>query len=177
MLGNVVNKLKKLPFLGGTKRPNAKQVLALRPIRNPAVKWERNPETDLVVVTLAYHPYRNWDKLLKKVFRIPTERRVEMSDELSSMVWEMCDGTNTVSAIATHIATKYKLTQRQSEVSVLSFLNTLQGKRLVGVPLDQSDITNDGPKQEPPKGSKGSKGFYGSRKQRSATNIARERGN
>ncbi len=176
MFRDLIDKAKTaVPFFGGRKRPTAQQVLRLRPIRNPKVKWQRNPETDLVVVTLEYHPFRTWDKIIGRIFQIPTERKVEMSDELSSKVWEMCDGNNTVTAIATDIAREYKLTQRQAEVSVLAFLNTLQNKRLVGVPSEQAEkINKDSPK--PPKGSKGNKGFYGSRKQRSATRVARERG-
>jgi hypothetical protein len=177
MFRNLLDKAKNaIPFFDGGKRPNAQQVLGLRPVRNPKVKWLRHPETDLVVVTLEYHPFRAWDKLIGKIFQIPTERKIEMSDELSSMVWEMCDGKHTVSQIAGDIAREYKLTHRQAEVSVLAFLNTLQGKRLVGVAPDQAENIHNGPPQ-PPKGSKGKTGFYGSRKQRSATRVTRERGN
>ncbi|MDR3709785.1 MAG: PqqD family protein [Capsulimonadaceae bacterium] len=177
MLARLIDRARQsIPFFGSGKRPRPQQVLVLRPIRNPRVKWERSAETGLVVVTLAHHPYKRWDKLIGKIFQIPTERRIEMTDELSSLVWELCDGAHTVASIANQIAKEYKLTQRQAEVSVLAFLNTLQGKRLVGVPPEQSEEINKGADPRKTERAKGNKGFYATRKYRPSSDIARKRG-
>jgi len=165
-----------VPFLRTRNRPSPQQVLRLRPIRNPSIKWERSEQSGLVVLLLENHPFRSWDKMIGKIFQIPTQRRIEMSDELSSLVWELCDGTHTVASIAGRIATEYKLTLRQAEVSVLAFLNTLQGKHLVGVPPDQATEVKQSGSNEPPSNVKGHKGLHATRKQRSASRVARERG-
>ena len=171
-----------VPFMRNKNRPSPQAILRLRPVRNPNVKWERSAETDLVVLVLDNHPFRYWDKMIGRIFQIPTQRKIEMSDELSSLVWELCDGTNTVQAISGRIAKEYNLTLRQAEVSVLAFLNTLQGKRLVGVPVEQAaEIKQDTANKQSgankaPTNVKGHKGLHATRKQRSATRVARERG-
>jgi hypothetical protein len=72
------------------------------------------------------------------MFGIPSTRRIELTDEISSYVWVCCDGNRTVSDIAEDISHRYKLNKRQSEVSVLTFLKTLQSKGLIGIPAAQA---------------------------------------
>jgi len=78
------------------------------------------------------------DKWIGRIFSVPTDRKIEMTDELSSLVWELCDGEHTVMSISGEIASKYKLSTRQAQVSVLAFLNTLENKRLVGAAKSES---------------------------------------
>lgn len=158
-----------LPFLpGGKSAPTQKQVMSLRPQRNPAVKWERVGEDNLVVISFTPKTFQGRTKLLDRIFGIPSEKKIELTDELSSSVWEMCDGKHTVAQIAAQLSDKYKLGRRQSEVSVLAFLKTLQSKRLVGVPIDQARALNEDQKTTRDQGKasqpKGSEGFYARRK-------------
>lgn len=168
-----------LPFLpGGKSRPTHREVMALRPLRNPHAQWERSGDDGLVTITLTRSLAHRWDRLIGIVFQIPTARKIDMSDELSSRVWELCDGNHTVAAISTEIGHQYQLGQRQAEVSVLTFLNTLQSKRLVGLaPVgDRLKASPSASTAKAPAGggsrsgsgdhSKGSKGYYASRKQR-----------
>ncbi len=123
--------------LGQTGRPQGREVLTLRPIRHPAVFWERVGDEQLVVLTVR----RRSDPLMNfvaKLFGIPQTRKIELTDEISSYVWTCCDGAHTVSQIADDLVRRYKLTKRQSEVSVLTYLKTLQAKKLIGVPAEQA---------------------------------------
>lgn len=157
-----------LPFLPGKPRPTHKEIMALRPLRNPHATWKRTGEDGLVTVTLTRSLAHRFDRTLASIFKIPADRKIEMSDELSSRVWELCDGAHTVLAISTEIGKRYQLGQREAEVSVLTFLNTLQVKKLVGLSPDQQ--TTKVKKQEPSSGdadaARGSEGFYVRRKQR-----------
>lgn len=156
-----------MPFLpGGKPEPAAGQVLALRPLRNPAVRWERKGDDDLVVITYKPKPFEGRLRLVDKLFGLPSEKKIELTDELSSAVWEMCDGKYTVAEIASFLSQKYKLGRRQAEVSVLAFLKTLQTKRLVGVPVDQARELAEKQKparrgeKAPARATRGSEGFY-----------------
>jgi len=156
-----------LPFLpGGGSKPSHRVVMGLRPLRNPHAIWERSGDDNLVTITLTRSLAHRWDRLIAKVFTIPTDRKIEMSDELSSRVWEMCDGAHTVGSIATEIGHQYQLGQRQAEVSVLTFLNTLQSKRLVGLAPDQQNVRRARKVSTDDNSAKGSKGFYARRKER-----------
>ena len=158
-----------LPFLaGGKNQPTQKQVMGLRPTRNPAVNWERVGPDNLVVISFTPKTFEGRARIIDRLFGIPSEKKIELTDELSSCVWEMCDGKHTVAEIASFLTGKYKLGKRQSEVSVLAFLKTLQSKRLVGVPVDQarSLAVEEKPKKGQDKVSQptGSGGFYARRK-------------
>jgi hypothetical protein len=131
------------PFLFGSKgKPSHQQVLGLRPMRHPGANWERAGEDNLVVLSIRRRDDR-WANLLSRVFGIPPERRIELTDELSSRVWELCDGKHTVGEISRLLSADYKLGTRQAEVSVLAFLRTLQSKRLVGIPADQAQAVRE----------------------------------
>lgn len=160
-----------LPFLpGGNPRATPQQMLSLRPLRNPAVKWERAGEENLVVIHYEPKPFEGRPKFIDRFFGLPGEKRIELTDELSSAVWEMCDSKHTVGEIAGFISREYKLGRRQAEVSVLAFLKTLQTKRLVGVPIDQARELSQAQKA-PRSASKaavapagGTEGYYAGRK-------------
>ncbi|HEX5322463.1 MAG TPA: PqqD family protein [Capsulimonadaceae bacterium] len=169
-----------MPFLpGGKPQPTQKQVMSLRPLRNPAVKWERAGEDNLVVISYTPKTFEGRPRFIDRLFGISSEKKIELTDELSSSVWEMCDGKHSVSQIAVFLAEKYKLGRRQSEVSVLAFLKTLQTKRLVGVPLDQAKALASEAKTSKERGKavqpKGSEGFYARRKVLRQSKDARRR--
>jgi|SRR5579883_1140020 len=179
----MVNKLRQfLPFLpGGRNQPTPKQVMTLRPVRNPAVRWERAGEDSLVVISFTPKTFGGRTRLIDRLFGIPSEKKIELTDELSSSVWEMCDGQHTVGQIAAFLAEKYKLGRRQADVSVLAFLKTLQSKRLVGVPIDQARALagQEKPAKERQRvsPSKGNEGFYAGRKIQRKQKAERHRAN
>jgi hypothetical protein len=155
-------------LLGGFRRPQGREVLDLRPVRHPTVVWEFSGDDRLVVLSVA----RREDLLTglaAKLFGIPATRKIELTDEISSYVWTCCDGKHTVAEIAADISRRYKLNKRQSEVSVLTFLKTLQMKQLVGIPADQARAYKQ-PLDQPDKKSVRTKarqkeiGFYAGRK-------------
>jgi len=167
-MATIVDKAREFfPFLpGGKTKPSHKMVMGLRPLRNAHAAWERTGDEGLVTITLTRSLVHRFDKAIAKVFKIPTDRKIEMSDELSSRVWELCDGDHTVGAISDEIGRDYQLGRRQAEISVLTFLNTLQAKKLVGLAPDESRLKKAIPTTAGRETSQGSKGFYARRKQR-----------
>jgi hypothetical protein len=109
------------------------EVLAARPVRNPAVEWERwqrNEETPLVALLKIPRRKDRFGNLVARLFRLPDFRKLEL-DEIGSDVWEMCDGTNSVEALTKAVCTKYRLNRRQAETSVTAYLKMLAERRLV----------------------------------------------
>jgi len=124
-------------LFGGRNRPHGREVLTLRPVRHPSVQWELVGDDQFAVLTVQRRTDLLTD-LVAKIFRLPSVRKIELTDEISSYVWTCCDGNHSVADIAGDISRRYKLNKRQSEVSVLTFLKTLQAKQLIGVPSDQA---------------------------------------
>jgi hypothetical protein len=133
---NVIAGLKKfVPFLKSEPRLSHRTVLSVRPVRHPLISWERKGPENLVVTKIPRPKQGRMREILARWFVLPDHRVVEMADELSSMVWELCDGNHTVGQITDRIAREYKLSSRQAEVGVLALLRTLQAKRMIGVPV------------------------------------------
>lgn len=119
-----------IPFARRKPRIDRKQALAIVPMRNPLVQWERNGNE--VVLTI---PMRNdrLARLVKKLVRnLPDSRKLAL-DEVGSSVWELCDGERSINDVVNSISRDYKLTRRESEASVTMFLQTLAKKGLIGL--------------------------------------------
>lgn len=111
------------------------EVLASRPIRNPAVTWareKRNDESPEVAVLQVPRRHDRWGNFVARWFRLPDSRKLEL-DEIGSDVWDLCDGTYTVEAVTKAVCAKYRLNRRQGETSVTAYLRMLAERRLVAL--------------------------------------------
>lgn len=119
-----------IPFARRKPRIDRKEALAIVPLRNPVVDWERTGSE----ITLTI-PVRNdgLAKVVRKLVRnLPESRKVAL-DEVGSSVWELCDGHRSISEVISSISKDYKLTRREAEASVTMFLQTLAKKGLIGL--------------------------------------------
>lgn len=121
-----------VPLVRKPSSHSREDVLRSKPIRNPALEWERISEDEVRLKI----PQRNdfMGKMLCKVFHAPSYREIQL-DEIGSEVWELCDGINSFEAIVSAICKKHKITRRECEVSIGTYLKTLGDKRLVGFQL------------------------------------------
>lgn len=117
---------------GAIRKPKIekKEALAIVPVRNPLVNWERKGEEVHLDI-----PMRDdmLAKVVKKIIRnIPETRQIAL-DEVGSAVWELCDGERDINGIVQAVSRDYKLTRREAEASVTMFLQTLAKKNLIGL--------------------------------------------
>jgi hypothetical protein len=108
------------------------ETLALKPIRNRAVAWERPKGEDAAGLHLRV-PRRQdrFGTLLGRWLAYPTHKTIEL-DEFGAAIWERCDGTHRVEQLVAHTSQAYKMNRRQAEVSVIAFLKMLAQRRLIG---------------------------------------------
>jgi len=101
-------------------------------VRNPAITARKldNGDAELTV------PRReDWvGRLLAMLFYAPKERRVIL-EGIGAEVWELCDGQHAVSQMIAVLAKKYKLSQREAEVSLVEYLRTLGKRKLIAFAL------------------------------------------
>lgn len=136
-----------VPLLARKPALPREQSLALKPIRNPAVRWERamgqettkengaeNGEEDggagQVVLRVPLKT-GGLSRLMTRWLSMPGSKTIEL-DEFGGAVWEMCDGRHTVEQFIGHTCKTYQLNRRQAEVSVLAFMRMLMERRLIG---------------------------------------------
>ncbi len=128
MIGNTIGRY--VPF--ARRRPNIdrSEALAIIPVRNPVVDWERTDGE--VVLTIPMR--KDWlARLIRRLVRnLPESRKIAL-DEVGSSVWEACDGDRSIDDVVSTISKDYKLTRREAEASVTMFLQTLAKKGLVGL--------------------------------------------
>ncbi|HMK47197.1 MAG TPA: PqqD family protein [Methanocella sp.] len=113
----------------GAKIPY-KKYLQARPIRNENVEWERL-NSDVIKLYLPYNKSR-FMRLVSRVVDIPEERSFRFNP-LGSMIWEMCDGKNTVEEIKGTIAKRTKSSDKDVERRLSKFLNRLIKNELISL--------------------------------------------
>ncbi len=106
----------------GKQTIGREQTLRLYPVRNPAVRYETQPNGCILLI-VPLRP-RGLMRLLTRLFKLPREHRIEL-DETGSTVWSLCDGQHSVEAIVQRLVRQYKLERREAEYALFAFLNTL----------------------------------------------------
>ncbi|MCX8053306.1 MAG: PqqD family protein [Armatimonadetes bacterium] len=121
---------KYIPFAPKKPKIDRKQALAVVPVRNPLIEWERKGKEIHLTI-----PVRNdrIAKLVKRLVRnLPDKRQVAL-DEVGSRVWELCNGERNINEIVESVSKDYKLTRREAEASVTMFLQTLAKRSYIGL--------------------------------------------
>src|SRR6266567_6947608 len=106
------------------------EILAAVPIRNSLIEWEINAQ-DEVVLKIPRRPDRV-GRILHRVFVAPAFKQVVL-DEVGSDVWQLCTSENSVDVIVKTLAKKYKLSRREVELSLASYLRTLAQRGFIGL--------------------------------------------
>lgn len=111
----------------GVKIPY-KKYMQSRPVRNEKVDWERL-NSDVVKLYLP-HKKTPLMKLLGRFIDIPEERSFRFNP-MGSMVWELCDGKNTVEEIKEIILKRTKSSDKDVEKRLSKFINKLIRNELI----------------------------------------------
>lgn len=104
------------------------------PLKNPLVKWKEIKSGNKVAILQRRSDW--WGKILAFIFVIPKEREVVL-DELGSEVVDLCDGINKVEDLVQKMADKYKLTRKEAETSILSYLRQLVRRGIIGLQIKE----------------------------------------
>ncbi|MBS7639310.1 MAG: PqqD family protein [Candidatus Bathyarchaeia archaeon] len=118
--------------------------LKVKPVRNPALKWEKDKKTKEIKIIVPLQPpeeKKQKKSILDKLFPpMPTERVISL-DKVGSIVWELCDGNRTIGDIANYLVEKYKILPEEAETSLNVYFNQLSGRGLIGfiLPEDLKD--------------------------------------
>lgn len=120
--------LKKPPDLG-LKRDD---ILSAIPLRNATIKWKQNNEGEVSIVI----PQKDklWVKMVTNIFVVPG-KRVVVLDEIGSYVWMLCDGEHTIRYIMNSLTGKYRLTRKEAEVSLITYMRTLGKRGMLGLAI------------------------------------------
>lgn len=111
--------------------------LKVKPIRNPALKWEKDKKTREVKIKVPLRPPSQAQSKAKKgildrLFPPEPGERVISLDKVGSIVWELCDGERTIGDIANYLVEKYKILPEEAEISLNAYFNQLSRRGLVG---------------------------------------------
>jgi len=131
------------------KQPEGPQLgrsefLTMRPIRNPQITWVKS-EDGRIRITIPLKQLkkegkttkiegrkrrRKRESLFSKLTPDPKEKHIQL-DVIGSIVWEFCDGENTVKEIVGHLHNEYKLLPSEAEISLNSYFNDLSKRGLL----------------------------------------------
>jgi hypothetical protein len=136
-----------LPWLRGLshntekkKTPTWREMLELRPVRNPTLEWSE--ENERVILCIRQTDITSWKaRLLNLIAPMPGDRRVAL-DAIGTDVWNMVDGKNTVGRIAKELAKKYKLEPREAQLSLQQYFKELGRRGYIGFLTEKSEVTS-----------------------------------
>ncbi len=118
-----------LPFAKGKHRPTRTEALAALPVRNDLIRWfKEDGEANLFIP----RKKGRFGDLVGRVFRLPDDKQLVL-DRVGSGVWELCDGFHSVERILDYVQRRHKLTRREAEVSVGTYLKILAERNLIGI--------------------------------------------
>jgi len=112
------------------------QALNARPMKNEALIWKKGPDGE----TIIHFPDKK-DKLLKflvKLFPVPQRRRLVL-DEIGSFVVDNCDGNTSVKQLVDLLIKKYKLTRKEAETSLFTYLKQLGQRGIIGFEIRKKE--------------------------------------
>ena len=99
------------------------------PLPNPEVRWETLESGRKMVV---YAKRRGLlTRLLGRVVPMADTGQVAL-DRMGTLVLEQMDGAKTVQDLISFVADEFKLSRKESEVSLLSYMETLGRRGVVG---------------------------------------------
>lgn len=113
--------------------------LKAKPVRNPALKWEKDRKTREIKIIIPLRPpsqeqaqKQQKKGILDKLFPPEPRERIINLDKVGSIVWELCDGEKTIGDIVNHLVEKYKIMPEEAELSLNAYFNQLSKRGLVG---------------------------------------------
>lgn len=121
------------------RRPKVsrRQLLSAVPHRNPDVEWQELDSGGLMVV---YKKTRSGPKRwLRMLFALPEIGQLAL-DETGRKVVGKIDGKTTVNDLIAYVAEDLKLSRKESEVSLLKYLELLGGRGLIWLTLCNSEV-------------------------------------
>ncbi len=105
-----------------------KKFMQSRPVRNDKAEWDRTSPDAIKL----YLPFRKTStmSLVGRFIDIPEERSFKFNP-MGSMVWELCDGQNSVQEIKDIIVQRTRGNEKDLEKRLLKFLNKLMRSELI----------------------------------------------
>jgi hypothetical protein len=113
---------------------NRQQALDAAPVAFPPVRTEKKKGKLYVTVEFVRPHWQRFlgaDKLCERTFGL---------DAYGQEVYAACDGKTPVNRIIDRFAKKHHIDPSEAELNVTTFLKTLIGKGLVGIPLTDQKI-------------------------------------
>ncbi len=120
------------------KRPDSQfdraDILTALPLRNQLIQWEVDDKNEVSLVIP--QKQKLWVRIVSKVFMLPG-KRVVVLDDVGSYVWQLCDGKNSISHIVKSLCERYRMTRKEAETSLFTFMRQLGKRGIIGFAVPQ----------------------------------------
>ena len=105
------------------------------PLRNELIKWEVDDKGEAALVVPQKQKF--WIRMVSKTFILP-EKRVVALDDVGSYVWQLCDGKNSINQIIKHLCERYRMTRKEAETSLFTFMRQLGKRNFIGFAVQKT---------------------------------------
>ncbi len=110
------------------------QAMSARPVRHPAIEATRDEKGE---ISLKIPRRKTWFvNLLARFGGIP-EHRIVTLDAVGTGVWDLCDGRHSVKDLIATVAEQHKLSRKEAEVSLVTYLRQLAARGLIALEVEE----------------------------------------
>jgi len=114
------------------KRLTRRQALDAVPVPNPGIGVEEDDEGRLRL--MVPQNVGRIARFVARMLRLPADlTRPVLLDEMGTFVWKACDGRRAVRDIIALFVERYRLSRREAELSVTTFLKQLARRRYIAL--------------------------------------------
>jgi len=118
------------------RRLTREQGLTGKPVRNPELEVERNDAGEIELKLPRRRTW--WLNLMAKLGSVPEYRTLTL-DRIGSTVWDLCDGEHTVKDLIGRLADEHKLSRKEAEVSLVTYLRQLAQRGVIALAIDMQE--------------------------------------
>ena len=110
------------------------QAMAARPLRNPSIETTRDENGE---VSLKIPRRKTWFVNLVAKLGSMAEFRIVTLDKVGTGVWDLCDGEHTVKDLVAKVAEDHKLSRKEAEVSLVTYLRQLAQRGFIALVVEE----------------------------------------
>lgn len=103
-----------------------KNFLEFIPLRNEKIGWKLDDEK----VTLIFHRYSLFERIMHKIFKKAEFVKVEL-EEIGSKIWLLCDGKNTIYDISQQLEKQFGNKIEPTIPRLINYINTLKNNSYI----------------------------------------------
>jgi hypothetical protein len=117
-------------LVGNRPTLSPEQLRKAKPLRNPAIKFEKAEDGSLLLEAPLAQQGRGFASWIARRMNMPQTKKFEL-EPVGAFLWDLFDGQHTVDTISRKLREAYKMNRLEADASLNAFLQMLTQRKLI----------------------------------------------